>query len=227
LGALGIPAGGMVSTVLTGALTKAGTYGAIAGLGSMAMGGGFSKGAQVGGMAGLAVGGIGAALGGATGAAGAAGAAGAPAAAAGAPAAAASTVNGVAMAAPTIAAPAAAAAAAAPAAGGVGGMLAGFGQSGIGQFLMSPAGGTAIAGLGQGLATGMAAKDEQKAVEKEQNRITNSYDGAGDAMDLNSYPTAPRPGQAAPPISYARRDEKPQAAPRYAWNQSTGMIDRA
>lgn len=116
---------------------------------------------------------------------------------------------------------AAPAAAAAPTTG-IGGALARFGESGLGKILSTPAAGTAISGLGQGLASGMAAKDEAEAAAAEQQRLTDSYEGVSDAMTLDD------PGSVGPQrtVRYERRNEKPRPTPRYVWNQQTGTIDR-
>jgi hypothetical protein len=195
-----------IGSVLTGAVTQAGYGAAIGGVVSAATGGDFGSGAAQG----AVVGGIGGALMGGMGMgtdifASGAGAGGAPTAASGAgaaPQAAGVAQSGVASAGASVGG-------VAPAAGGA---------TGLGSILSSPVIGNAIAGGAQGLMTGLAAKDQAKAADKEQKRKTDSYTLAADNMDkspLNDPTVRPKPGEA-----FAQQD-----AGKYVFNRDTGQIE--
>jgi hypothetical protein len=196
LSAIGLPTTGALGSVLTGAVTQAGYGAAIGGIGGMATGQGFAKGAAAGGLAGAVTGGLGGLAGGIGGAAAGA----APAA---------STMGNVTMSARnglgtalSTAAPAVPnAVAAGPAVAGVAatGPAAPLSAmqrltqagGGLGRFIenhpnLTSMAGNALTGLGQGLMTGMAAKEDAQALEDRQNEIAASY-----SIDDSAYDSAP------------------------------------
>lgn len=199
LGALGAPTGGVLASVLT----QAGTGAALGGLTSLATGNDFAQGAALGATGGALTGGISGMIGsGVTAAASSAPNLSGPmtmstrnlTAAAGIPQAAA--VAPTAPVAATTAAPVVAAApatATVPTAQGVVSKALG----GIGKFISSEGGGqivgNTISGIGQGLLSGMAAKDEAQALEDQQQRITDSYDIKPGALGIGAMADGGRP----------------------------------
>lgn len=180
LGAIGAPPGGVLASVLT----QAGTGAALGGLTSLATGGDFAKGATMGAMGGAVTGGIS----GMMGAGGAAAAAGPDlsgpvtmstrnlTAAAGVPQA---TVNPTTTVAQATAAPVTNTVPDMPVVPESGGIVQRT-LGGIGKFISSEGGGqivgNTLSGIGQGLMTGMQAKDEAQAIEDRQQELTDSYD---------------------------------------------------
>lgn len=97
----------------------------------------------------------------------------------------------------------------------------GGGGGGFWQFMQSPMGGNLVAGLGQGLAAGMAAKERREAEEADrqflldrEQRLRDSY--SVDPSVLHS-PVAPDASRPAPSSKYFGR-------PRYQFDPAAGMI---
>lgn len=170
LSAIGAPTTGVLGGVLTGAVTQAGYGAALGGVASSLTGGSFTEGAATGALAGAVTGGV-------TGGLGAASAPSATMASRGL-----SPASGMP---PTTAAPlprptsgvstpvqeglaSAGNASIGGASNGPGGLLRGITQS--------PAFGSTLAGIGQGLLTGMAQKEQLEQEQEDQERITASYD---------------------------------------------------
>lgn len=210
LGGLGISSTGTLGTILTSVGTQAGYGALIGGAGSALTGGDFAKGAGVGALAGAVTGGVSGAMSAAaptaaqsvgmstrsptgllgTSGSGATTAIANPANITGAATngsavtGAAGTVSGITSAAPAVAD---AAATATPT-----GLMGTLGNIASSPLLQSPVVGQTIAGLGQGLMTGMAAKDEAEAVRENQQRITDSYDVDPSAYDVAQQDTTDR-----------------------------------
>lgn len=205
LGALGLSTTGTLGSVLTGAVTQAGYGAAIGGIGSKLMGGSFSDGAAMGGLAGAVTGGLGGMM--AAPASGAVTASGRTA----------PTVGGLAGrtgVTPAIANPAAVGgpATAGAASTGPAGLLGGFGK-----FLSSPVAGQMLAGAGQGILEGKALQDAQRARDKyardDQKRVTASYD-----VEPGTYDEA-EPDKTRRPSARNKYER-----PRYRWSREERRI---
>ena len=203
LGSMGLSTTGALGSALTGAVTQAG-YGAAMGAATAAVGGGdIGKGMAKGALLGAATGGLSGAL--------------RPAAEAArglAP-----TVSGRNLPGGPLARPTGLAAAAAPVAPGTG-MASRLG-AGLGKFMEGPAFGQTLAGIGQGLATGIGQKaqaaearaareDEQAFDVAEQERRTASYDVGSSPYRTGSNRSAqPTPTERWQPRRYRyNRDRK-------------------
>lgn len=143
--------GGVLSNILTGAIKQAG-YGALIGgaIGAVT-GQGFAKGAMYGAIGGAVTGGLGAAF---------------------APGTQPPAVQSV-QAAGSL--PAATPTGLSPTGTAAAPVAAAEPASGLGRFLTSEAGGSMIAGLGQGIMAWQGAKEERETREREQKRLTDSY----------------------------------------------------
>jgi hypothetical protein len=198
LGALGLSGTGAIGSALTGAVTQAGYGALIGGAASLATGGEFLEGAAQGAMAGAVTGGVTGAFSGGGGlmptetisSMSAPVAAGTP----------------VAGGAPVTAGMANAAGVAAPATGGL--------MSGI---LKSPVTGQVIAGLGQGLMTGMAAKEQASQDKAEREALQASYEVDPASLDA----TTDQYSQGR----YTSAEEKYTTRPRYQYNPQTRQIE--
>ena len=226
LGSLGISTTGALGSVLTGAITQAGFGAAIGGGLTALTGGSFSKGAGVGALTGAVTGGLTGAYNYAT-APGASvstrsptglGEAAKPVAtnAATAPAnAATQAVTGTADAA-TQAVTGGVAQAAKPT-----GLLGTLNNVASSPLMQSPMIGMTVAGLGQGLMSGLGAKEEAKERRQNQQRITESYDVDPSAYDYAQPDTTTRP---SPEARWGRPDTTPRRA-RYRYNRDTQSIE--
>lgn len=224
ISAMGIQ--GPLAGILTTVGTQAGTGAAVGGLAGLASGQGFTKGATMGAIGGALTGGLtsaglmpgAAATQGATMSSRSAGGlmgGGAqtitptiadPSVVQGAATGGAASVGPAGIVAPTAAGAAPAAAAPAVARTGIGGLL--------GNVVKSPVFGQTLAGLGQGLMTGMQAKDAQEADLDILRRRTASYEG------VEEPGAAPEPEEARPtPRS------KWGARHRRRYNPETGRIE--
>lgn len=199
LGALGISGTGAIGSALTGAVTQAGFGAAIGGVASAATGGDFLEGAAQGAMVGAVTGGV-------TGAFRGGGLmptetiSSSTTAGISAP-----VTGGVAPVAGAVA-PASAVAPVAPATGGL-----------MSSVLKSPVTGQVIAGLGQGLMTGLAAKEQAAQDEAERERIQASYEIDPAAIDGQTDTYAPG--------RYTSADERFNSRPRYQYNPGTRQIE--
>lgn len=226
LSAMGVSTTGTLGSILTGAVTQAGTGAAIGGLTSLATGGDFTEGAAKGGMIGAVTGGVmgSGLLGGASKAAGTVTASGRNAPAGmikGSDAiaqgrAAAGLLPGGAVGGPSIPD---ATKIATPATGYDPSTLASDAGTGggrlLGKVLTSPVAGQVIGGIGQGLMSGMAAKEASEADKEEQERITGSYDVGPGAYDQAAADTTARP---TPEAKWGRRG-------RASYNPQSGRIE--
>jgi hypothetical protein len=214
LGALGINTAGTVGSTLAGAITHAGYGAALGGVTSAVTGGDFMKGAAMGALGGAVTGGVGGFM---------KGMAPATATQAATMSSRSLPVNGVSpMPRPTgtgVAAPIVeGAASAGPAATGTGfGGIAGKVAGVTGNLLDRPGMGNLIAGLGQGLLTGMAQKEEAElyrekleADEEEQERRTASYEGM---QPMEQAYLAPQP-----------KIDPRRPVRRYRFDRSSGSI---
>lgn len=229
--------GSTLSNVLSGAVTQAGYGAAIGGVGSMLGGGKFSQGAGMGAVAGAIGGGlmggmgygtdilgkssaVGNAPGGATSRFDAAGQAVQQGGAGN------MTPGGVAdyaaskgfgssaaIPASTIAAPVAA-----PVASGAGNGLLGWAQNN--QTLV----GNTLSGLGSGLMQGMAAKEATAAAEKEQRRITGSYNVDPSALAGLGASNQTNPQLPTPTEKYAQVTVPQSGKGRYVYDKDAGTV---
>jgi hypothetical protein len=220
---------GVLGNMLTGAITQAG-YGALLGgaIGAIT-GQGFGKGALIGGLGGAVTGG----LGGLAGAAGVdtgivTGSTPTGMASTGSTAPGPSSIPGLPDAnfnarvgGPPVNLPVTPPGMAVPAAGGGwGGAAAGGGGGGFWNFLQSPTGGNLIAGLGQGLMEGMAAKERREAAEADRQFLLDKEQRLRDSYNVSPSvlhgPVAEDTGRPKPSEKYAR--------PRYQYDPASGMI---
>jgi hypothetical protein len=235
LSAMGVNTAGALGSVLTSVGTQAGIGAAIGGVTNVAMGGKFGDGAAMGALGGAVTGGLTGVAGLANGGAGLLGGG----KAAGTVTASSRSANGLLPSIPAngtdvfsnggaiksaIPNPAAlqgaatgGAATAGPAGvvtGGTNAAVAGGGGL-LSTALSSPMLGGIVGGIGQGLMTGMAAKEQAEADEDEQKRITGSYEVDPSAYSQATVDTAARPTSEQ---KWGRRG-------RAQFNQATGQIE--